>query len=59
MTTVAQLAHATAAGILVIASASAETLITDLPLADIGSQRVLYAAPAHPRAILLMSRRRW
>jgi pimeloyl-ACP methyl ester carboxylesterase len=54
MTTVARLAHAIAAGILVIASASAETLITDLPLAGIGSQRVLYAAPAHPHAILLM-----
>ena len=33
--------------------ATAETFVTDLPL-DIGSQRVLYAAPANPRAALIM-----
>jgi pimeloyl-ACP methyl ester carboxylesterase len=32
----------------------AETFFTDLPLDDIGSQRVLYVAPANPRATLVM-----
>ena len=36
-----------------IRPAAAETFVTDLPL-EIGSQRLLYAAPANPRAALLM-----
>ena len=51
------LALAVAAGMLLIAPASpatAETFVTDLPLEDGGSQRVLYAAPANPRAALVM-----
>ena len=34
--------------------ARAETFVTDLPLEDGGSQRVLYAAPERPRAALIM-----
>jgi pimeloyl-ACP methyl ester carboxylesterase len=33
---------------------TAETFVTDLPLDDIGSQRVFYAAPEKPRAALVM-----
>jgi pimeloyl-ACP methyl ester carboxylesterase len=33
---------------------TAETFVTDLPLDDIGSQRVLYVAPANPLAALIM-----
>jgi pimeloyl-ACP methyl ester carboxylesterase len=33
---------------------TAETFVTDLPLAEVGIQRVLYAAPANPRAALIM-----
>ena len=33
---------------------TAETFVTDLPLDDIGSQRVFYAAPENPRATLIM-----
>jgi pimeloyl-ACP methyl ester carboxylesterase len=50
------LARAVAAAVLLIASgspATAGTDVTDLPLADAGSQRVLYAAPTNPRAALL------
>ena len=36
-----------------IRPAAAETFVTDLPL-EVGSQRLLYAAPASPRAALLM-----
>jgi hypothetical protein len=43
-----------AAGMLPIAPATAETFVTDLPLEDGGNQRVLYAAPANPRAALVM-----
>jgi pimeloyl-ACP methyl ester carboxylesterase len=35
-------------------SATAETSVTDLPLEDVGSQRVLYATPENPRAVLIM-----
>ena len=48
---------AVAAGMLLIVPASratAETFVTDLPLEDGGSQRVLYAAPANPRGALVM-----
>ncbi len=45
-------------GIFLILVASrptaAETFVTDLPLDDVGSQRVLYAAPANARATLIM-----
>jgi pimeloyl-ACP methyl ester carboxylesterase len=34
--------------------AAAEILVTDLPLEDGGGQRVLYAAPENPRAVLIM-----
>jgi pimeloyl-ACP methyl ester carboxylesterase len=34
--------------------AKADSLITELPLADGGIQRVLYTAPANPRAVLVM-----
>jgi hypothetical protein len=34
--------------------ATADTLVVDLPLEDGGSQRVLYASPARPRAALIM-----
>jgi hypothetical protein len=33
---------------------AAETFVTDLPHPDYGSQRVLYAAPPNPRAVLVM-----
>jgi pimeloyl-ACP methyl ester carboxylesterase len=33
---------------------TAETLVIDLPLEDVGSQRVYYAAPENPRAALVM-----
>jgi hypothetical protein len=33
---------------------TAETFVTDLPLEDVGSQRVLYAAPENPRATVIM-----
>jgi pimeloyl-ACP methyl ester carboxylesterase len=33
---------------------TAETFVTDLPLDDVGVQRVLYTAPANPRAALVM-----
>ena len=33
---------------------TAEMLVADLPLEDGGSQRVLYAAPENPRAVLIM-----
>jgi hypothetical protein len=55
--TLSRLAVAIAAGMLLIPSTSstkAETSVTDLPLEDVGSQRVLYAAPANPRAALVM-----
>jgi hypothetical protein len=34
--------------------ATAETIVTDLPLEDGGIQRVLYVAPARPHAALIM-----
>jgi pimeloyl-ACP methyl ester carboxylesterase len=46
-----------ALGMLLIGTAVpviADTFVTDLPLEDGGSQRVLYAAPANPRAVLVM-----
>jgi hypothetical protein len=51
-TTLSRLALAVAAGMLLIAPASPATaeLVTDLPLEEVGIQRVLYAAPANPRA---------
>ena len=49
-----RLARAVVAGMLLMGQASAETFVTDLPLEDVGSQRVLYAAPANPRAALVM-----
>jgi len=55
--TLSRLVLAVAAGMLLIVPASratAETFVTDLPLEDGGSQRVLYAAPAKPRAALVM-----
>ena len=39
---------------LLASSAAAESFVTDLPLDDGGIQRVLYAAPASPRAALIM-----
>ena len=45
---------AIAATLLAAMPAAAETTVTDLPLEDIGSQRVLYAAPENPRAALIM-----
>ena len=39
---------AIAAALLAALPAAAETTVTDLPLEDIGSQRVLYAAPEPP-----------
>jgi hypothetical protein len=42
------------AGMLLIAPATADTFVTDLPLEDGGSQRLLYVAPANPRAALVM-----
>jgi pimeloyl-ACP methyl ester carboxylesterase len=48
---------AVTAALLLIASgwpAGAASDVTDLPLADAGSQLVLYTAPANPRAALLM-----
>ncbi len=46
------------AGTLLLAalasSAITETFVTELPLEDGGIQRVLYAAPANPRAALIM-----
>jgi hypothetical protein len=39
---------------LLLAPAAAETLVTDLPLADGGGQRVLYIGEANPRAALIM-----
>ena len=35
-------------------SAAAESFVTDLPLSDGGMQRLLYTAPANPRAALVM-----
>ena len=55
--TLSRLVLAVAAGMLLIVPASratAETFVTDLPLEDGGSQRVLYAAPANPRGALVM-----
>jgi pimeloyl-ACP methyl ester carboxylesterase len=52
--TLMRLALLIAVGMFLIAPGSAETFVTDLPLEDGGSQRVLYAAPANPRAVLLM-----
>src|ERR1700730_8870257 len=49
-----RLVLALAAGMLPIAPATAETFVTDLLLEDGGNQRVLYAAPANPRAALVM-----
>jgi len=52
-----RLALALAAAMLLLALASpagAETFVTDLPLEDGGSQRLLYSAPANPRATLIM-----
>jgi pimeloyl-ACP methyl ester carboxylesterase len=43
-----------AAGAFLMGSAAAETLVADLELKDGGSQRVLYAAPEKPRAVLIM-----
>jgi hypothetical protein len=40
--------------ISLVSSTKAETSVTDLPLEDVGSQRVPYAAPANPRAALIM-----
>jgi hypothetical protein len=37
-----------------VSSATAETSVTELPLEDGGSQRVLYTAPANPGAALIM-----
>src|SRR5258708_16807632 len=52
--TLSRLVLAVAAGMLPIAPATAETFVTDLPLEDGGNQRVLYTAPANPRAALVM-----
>ena len=52
--TLSRPALAVAAGMLLMGPATGETLVTDLPLQDGGSQRVLYAAPANPRAALVM-----
>ena len=41
-------------GALLIGAAKAETFVADLELEDGGSQRVLYAAPEKPRAVLIM-----
>jgi hypothetical protein len=42
------------AGIITIMPAAAQPAVTELPLADGGMQRMLYAAPKSPRAVLLM-----
>lgn len=42
------------AGMLLIAPATADTFVTELPLEDAGSQRLLYVARANPRAALVM-----
>jgi pimeloyl-ACP methyl ester carboxylesterase len=39
---------------LLIGLAAADTLVTDLPLEEVGSQRLLYASPENPRAALIM-----
>jgi hypothetical protein len=39
---------------LLMGSATAESFVTDLPLEEVGSQRILYAAPANLRAALVM-----
>jgi pimeloyl-ACP methyl ester carboxylesterase len=45
---------AVTAFLIASSSATAERFVTDLPLEDGGSQRVLYAAPEKPRAALVM-----
>src|SRR5579872_4746097 len=53
-----QIAAAVAAATLLLlastGSAVAEAVVTELPLEDGGIQRVLYASPANPRAVLIM-----
>src|SRR5215472_891099 len=52
-----RLALAVAVALLLMVStshATPDTLVVDLPLEDGGSQRVLYASPARPRAALIM-----
>ena len=56
-----RIAAAVAAALLLIIAAvpasvpaGAEATVTELPLADGGMQRVLYASPANPTAILIM-----
>jgi pimeloyl-ACP methyl ester carboxylesterase len=43
-----------AGGIFLASTALADTFVTDLPLEDGGSERVLYAAPQNPHAALIM-----
>ena len=39
---------------LLVGLATADTLVTDLPLEEVGSQRLLYAGPENLRAALIM-----